>query len=125
MGNRSYAYRQSGNFPKAIADLELAIKFDPLAHEPVNDLAWIYATAKSKTFRNGKKAVSLATMACEMTQYRDWNTLDTLAAAFAASGDFSSAVQWVSTAIKNAPEERKASLMEHQEAFQANQALEK
>ncbi|MEP3481574.1 MAG: tetratricopeptide repeat protein [Fuerstiella sp.] len=125
LGNRSYAYRQSGKFDKAITDLELAIKYDPLAHQPVNDLAWIYATAKSKRFRNGKKAVSLATKACEMTQYRDWNTLDTLAAAFAASGDFDNALQWVSTAMENAPEDRKAALKEHQEQFQSKKALEK
>lgn len=125
LGNRSYAYRQAGNFAKAIADLELAIKFDPMAHQPVNDLAWIYATAKSKNIRNGKKAVSLATKACEMTQYKDWNTLDTLAAAFAAKGNFNDALQWITSAIKNAPEDRKASLTEHQEQFQAKKALEK
>lgn len=125
LGNRSYAYRQAGELSKAIADLETAIKFDPMAYQPVNDLAWIYATEKSRKIRNGKKAVELATKACEMTLYKNWNTLDTLAAAFAASGDFKKAVQWVSTAIKNAPEDRKAGLKEHQKLFLADKPLKK
>lgn len=125
LGNRSYAYRQSGDVSKAIADLETAIKFDALAYEPVNDLAWIYATAKAKKFRNGKKAVKLATKACEMTQYKNWNTLDTLAAAYAASGDFKNALQWVATAISNAPEDQQAGLKEHQKLYEQKKAIKK
>lgn len=123
LGNRSYAYRQSGDVGKAIADLETAMKFDPLAYEPVNDLAWIYATAKARKYRNGKKAVELATKACEMTLYKDWNTLDTLAAAYAASADYKNALQWVATAIENAPEDQQAGLKKHQELFEAKKQI--
>lgn len=125
LGNRSFAYRQTGDVKKAIADLEKAIQFDSLAYQPVNDLAWIYATAKSKKVRNGKKAVELATKACEMTQYKDWNALDTLAAAYAANGDFPNAVQWVATSIENAPEDQQAGLKEHQKKFLADKPLTK
>lgn len=123
LGNRAYAYRQSGDIKKAIADLELAMSKDKMAYQPVNDLAWIYATAKSKKVRNGEKAVELATKACEMTQYTDWNALDTLAAAYAAKGDFEQAAEWVGTAIENAPEEQKAGLVEHREQILARKPL--
>lgn len=123
LGNRSYAYRQSGNLAGAIADLETAIKLDATSYQPVNDMAWIYATAKSKKFRNGKKAVELATKACEMTQYLDWNALDTLATAYAADGDFKNANQWIATAISKAPEDKQAKLKEHQERFSKKKAI--
>lgn len=123
LGNRSFAYRKSGETAKAIADLEAAIQKAPLAYQPINDLAWIYATAKSKKVRNGKKAVELATKACEMTQYKDWNTLDTLAAAYAADKDFKSASQWVATAIENAPEDQHEGLKTHQKLFKSKKLV--
>ncbi|MEZ6129647.1 MAG: tetratricopeptide repeat protein [Planctomycetaceae bacterium] len=112
-GNRSFAYRQLGRYKEAIADLKLSMQKSPLDYKPVNDLAWILATADKPEFRDPELAVKEATRACSMTQYTNWNTLDTLAAAYAAKGDKEKAVEWVTTAMQHAPDKYQKRLQEH------------
>jgi tetratricopeptide (TPR) repeat protein len=115
LGNRAFAYRVQGDYQKAVADLRAAIEADPLNYEPVNDLAWVLATAKQDSVRDGSEALNLARKACEMSQFEDWNTLDTLAAALAETGDFKTASEWILQAIEEAPDSAKEFLTEHQE----------
>lgn len=122
-GNRAFAYRKLAQYEEALKDLRTAIKKSPFNYEPVNDLAWVMATTEDESVRDAGEAVKLATKACAMTEYRNWNTMDTLAAAYAASGDFKSAVQWVSTAIENAPEEDRPQLKTHLALFEAEKPI--
>jgi len=124
-GNRSFAYRQLKKFTEAISDLQMAMHKNPLDYKPVNDLAWVLATAAESSVRDPKRALELATKACQMTQYKNWNSLDTLAAAHAANGDFKSAQQWVATAIEAAPDDEKDGLNEHLELIQAEKPIVK
>jgi hypothetical protein len=57
-----------------------------------NNLAWFWATCPNAQYRDGKKAVDLATKACEITGWKYAELLGTLAAAYAEAGDFDSAV---------------------------------
>ena len=114
-GNRSFAYRKLGQFPEAIADLKTAMQKNPLDYKPVNDYAWILATTAEASVRNPDQAILEATRACEMTQYANWNALDTLAASYAAKGDFKTALQWITTAIEKAPLQNKPTLQQHQQ----------
>lgn len=73
---------------EAIASYRKALAQRPRWPEAANNLAWLLATAPDPALRNTSQAVDLAEWACTMTQYRDANMLDTLAAAYAAAQRF-------------------------------------
>jgi Flp pilus assembly protein TadD/4-amino-4-deoxy-L-arabinose transferase-like glycosyltransferase len=66
-------------------------------------LAWLLATARSDSLRNGTEAVKLAEQACAETAYRDPWQLGVLAAAYAEIGRFQDAVATVEKAVDIAP----------------------
>lgn len=119
LGNRAHTYRQKSNYTSAIADLEQAISLRPDMYEAINDLAWILATASKDEVRQPEKALDLAKKACGLSEYKQWNTLDTLAAAHAENGQFDDAKQWIATALELAPEKEKARLQKHSDLISA------
>jgi len=123
LGNRAFAYRRSGAYQNAVADLEQAVKISPLTYEATNDLAWLLATCPDERYRQPERALQLAKAACEMTQYQQWNTLDTLAAALAESGQFAEASKWAATAVEKAPEKERVRLQGHLEQIVAGKQI--
>jgi len=65
----------------------------------LSDRAWFQATCPDASFRNGQQAVKDAKAACSIMQWKDEDMIDTLAVAYAETGDFNSAVQYVSQAL--------------------------
>ena len=111
--NRAFAYAENNDHVKAIADLESAMQVSPRSYEAANDLAWLLATTTEDAVRNKVRALTLAKQACAITEYKQWNTLDTLAVAYAENGQFDEAKQWLGTALTLAPEVEKERLQRH------------
>jgi tetratricopeptide (TPR) repeat protein len=84
----------------AIADFQKSIAIAPDPNDATyNFLAWTLATNPSPRLRDGRRAVDLATRACELSYWSDGIEIDTLAAAYAESGDFARAVEYENKAI--------------------------
>jgi tetratricopeptide (TPR) repeat protein len=90
---------QRGKINEAIIHFEEALRLKPDWVEPMNNLAWLLAASKETTIHNPEKAVRLARRACELTKYKDPALLDTLSVAYAATGDFSKAIETAEKAL--------------------------
>jgi len=96
--NRGFAHTQKGDLQRALNDYSRALEINPFLVDAYNNKAWILATAADKRYRNGAKAIMLAQKAVELNP--NVASLDTLAAAYAAVGNFELAVQTQKKAIQ-------------------------
>lgn len=137
---RAHAYEAAGEWAKAIVDYKhalegldmavSAIKEEPLQQqfEPIfeeisriaNNLAWLLATNPQPEITDGGKALMLARRACEISQFKNWEYLDTLAAAHARLGDYEKARKFVHDALSLAPPERREPLTKRLAAYEEN-----
>jgi tetratricopeptide (TPR) repeat protein len=90
LNNRGFAWAKIGNLPKALEDFSRAIELEPLFLDAYNSKAWILATSSDERYRNPKQAIALALKGVAISDSVD--SLDTLAAAYAANGQFDEAV---------------------------------
>jgi len=66
----------------------------------------LQATCPDQRYRDGKNAVLKATQAYQLTDGKSWGHLDTLAAAYAESGDFEKAKELEAKAIEMVADEK-------------------
>jgi tetratricopeptide (TPR) repeat protein len=102
----------------AVADFEEALKLNAEDEGLLNNLAWVLATSPQDEVRNGKRAVELATKACELSEYSKPHILSTLAAAYAETGDFEAARKWSAEAVEKATKALESTDSEEREAKQ-------
>jgi len=96
------AYHKAGKYKQAIQSWTKAMELEPNRVDILNNLAWLSATVNDVSLQDANKAIELAQRACELTEYKNPVTLDTLATAYAAAGRFSDAVKIDEQAINAA-----------------------
>lgn len=109
---RGISYQEIGDWSRALSDYITSIDLNRNAFAAWNNLAWIEATCPQEEYRHGARALQHAMRACELTQWKNFSTLETLAAAYALSGDREAAVKHQKQAIELAPEKLRARLEE-------------
>jgi tetratricopeptide (TPR) repeat protein len=97
---RGNAWRHEQKYDKALADYERAMQLKPDWPNVYAARAWLWAGCPDKKFRDAKRAIESATKGCELSQWKGYEMLDALAAAYSEAGDFSKAVETVKKAIE-------------------------
>lgn len=90
----------TGKLTAAVQLYDRALAAWPDNYVANNNLAWILATSANESFRDGPRAVRLAEHACKLLGDPNSDALSTLAAAYAAAGEFAKAVETCEQAVQ-------------------------
>jgi tetratricopeptide (TPR) repeat protein len=117
-----------GKYAEASKEFDYLISLHPrnvTLARALSDRAWFRATCRDASFRNGPQAVKDAKVACSIMVWKDEQTMDTLAAAYAETGDFNSAVQYASQAlaVKGISATDSKMIRRHLESFQQHKPV--
>src|SRR6267142_2303925 len=105
------ALEEKGAPAEAIQHYQKALELAPRSIPTLTNLAWLLATSRDATFRNGPKAVELAGQADRLVGGTNTLVLRTLAAAYAENGEFANAIRTARSAMQLARMHGEDSLM--------------
>ena len=91
-----------GKYAEALKEFNYLVSIHPrrvTLARTLSDRAWFQATCPDASFRNGQQAVKDAKAACSIMAWKDENMIDILAAAYAETADFDSAVRYAQQAL--------------------------
>ena len=118
--NRAAAYDRMGQDTEAVADYEKTLELNPNFMRAWDNLAWLLATSANVKVRDPQRAVKLATQACELSEFKDWACLNTLAGCCAENQEFDAAVKWAKQTRAIAPEANHQELDQLVAAYEAS-----
>jgi tetratricopeptide (TPR) repeat protein len=121
---------RTGRVDEAMARFQKALESQPDfadAWDSLDHTAWLLATSPEASVRNGPKALALARQLARLSGGNNPVILDTLAAAYAETGQFPEAVDAAQRALALARAQNKTALAEtlrqHIKLFQAGSPL--
>lgn len=97
-------------YAEALRILELGQRELPADGSITDRLAWLLAVCPKEAIRDPERAITLAKKVCDRTKWRVPQPIDTLAAAYAASGDFENALETIKKAVQVAQGAKKQAL---------------
>lgn len=112
---------EARDYKGALADYQEAARLVPDDAWTLDNLAWVLATAPDARLRDGQKSLKTARQAVKLDGGKVWNSLDTLAAAYAEMGMFAEAERSEKDAIKLAPQDERPELQSRLELYRAKQ----
>ena len=121
--NLATALQSLGRDQEAVGGFRKVLSRQPDHVGVKNSLAWILATASEAAVRDPAAALELARQVCEATGNQEPQTLDTLAAALAATGRYEEAVSTAERAlslVRTKPQAGLAALLEQRLALYRN-----
>ena len=92
--SRSTAWMYKHQYARALDDVNEVLRRDPNDIVARRRRAFVRAACPDRTLRDGKQAVADAARACDLSQWKQAETISVLAAAYAELGDFQKAVEW-------------------------------
>jgi cytochrome c-type biogenesis protein CcmH/NrfG len=89
-----------GKLPESLSSYRRAAALAPKDKDILLGLAKLLAAAGDVSLRNGPEAVRIASSVCRLTENKDPESLDVLAAAYAQAGKFELAVETSKKALE-------------------------
>ena len=109
--NLGHALKRRGSNREALLHFQETARLAPDDAPALRSLAWMLATSPDDALRDASQAIRHAERAVAVTNRRDGETLDALAAAYAAAGQFVRALETIQEAIDLAPADPRAAPM--------------
>jgi tetratricopeptide (TPR) repeat protein len=103
--SRAEIYLASRDWGRAATDYRDAIQLDDRLGRAYQGAAWIMATCPDERYRNAELALSAAQRALEIDGDRDPRYIETLAAAYANSGQYDSAAAILQGHLEKMPQQ--------------------
>jgi tetratricopeptide (TPR) repeat protein len=125
---RAKANSHLGRHADSLKELDYIVRIRPHLDSyarALSDRAWLLATCPDPSLRNGAQAVQDAKIACKLTNWNDDGALDSLAVAYAESGDFDSAVRYGEQALaaKHTWQRDSKKIERHLESFKEHKPI--
>lgn len=104
------ALRLEGKAAAALAQWRQALQAQPDLVQALDEAAWVMATSREASVRNGAEAVELAERAVQVSGGQQPRILATLAASYAEAGQFPKAVETAHRALNLAAQQNNRQL---------------